>query len=264
MATTIAADRPAYETYETTAPVYDVMTAHHRHDLWTEMLERLLGPHGLPARGALLDVGCGTGKSFLPWEARGWSVVACDASPSMLERAAAKAGPATRTLLADARDLPTLGSFDLVAMVDDVVNYVPADDHAAVFAGVRRNLAPGGLFVLDTPTLRTYRTFFGATEVHDADGHFVVWRGATPADFGPGETAEAMLDTFVRDDDGRWLRRGVLHRQHHHPIEALEARLRDAGLRVCAVQGVDDDCRTAPLDELRHSKAVVVATHADP
>jgi SAM-dependent methyltransferase len=263
MAATIPAGGPAYAIYEATAPVYDVVTAHHRHDLWTDMVERLLGPHGLPARGTLLDVGCGTGKSFLPWEARGWSVVACDASPGMLERAAAKAGPATRTLLADARDLPTLGRFDLVAMVDDVVNYVTADEHPAVFAGVRRNLAPGGLFVLDTPTLLTYRTFFAATEVHDVDGRFVVWRGETPADFAPGGTAEAMLDTFVRDPDGRWDRRRVRHRQHHHSIEPLEARLREAGLRVCAVHGVDDECRTAPLDELRHSKAVVVATRAE-
>jgi SAM-dependent methyltransferase len=263
MGATTASTALAHEAYEATAPVYDAFTSHHRHELWTDMLERLLRPHGLADRGRLLDVGCGTGKSFLPWEARGWSVVACDTSPAMLARAAAKAGPRTETLVADARDLPRLGAFDLVAMTDDVVNYLAPDDHAAAFAAVGRNLAPAGLFVFDLNTLLSYRTFFAETDVRDEDDHFAVWRGRAAPDFPPGGVADAVLDAFVAGDDGRWERRRALHRQHHHPIDEVAARLRAAGLRVCAVHGADDDCVTGALDELRHGKAVVVATHAE-
>ena len=40
----------------------------------------------------VLDVACGTGKSFMPFLARGWDVTACDLSPAMLARAATVAG----------------------------------------------------------------------------------------------------------------------------------------------------------------------------
>jgi SAM-dependent methyltransferase len=250
---------PALAAYEATAPVYDPFTSHHRHHVWTEMLEGLLRPHGLRDTGRMLDVGCGTGKSFVPWQDRGWTVVGCDASPGMLSRAAARAEAGTTTVLADARDLPELGAFDLVAMTDDVANYLAPEEQAAAFAGVRRNLAPGGLLVLDLNTVLTFRTFFAETEVHDGEGCFVVWRGHATRDFQAGDTADATLDGFLAAGDGRWERTTALHRQHHHPVDGVTARLQGAGLRVLAVHGADDDCDHGPLDELRHTKAIVIA-----
>ena len=260
MGTTITAPT-ALEAYEATAAVYDSFTAHHRHDVWTEMLERILRPHGLIERGRLLDVGCGTGKSFGPWEDRGWSVVACDASPAMLRRAAAKAGPGTETLVADARALDVLGSFDLVTLVDDVVNYLEPGELVDAFTGAVRNLAPDGLLMFDVNTLLSYRTFFAETEVHEADGSFVIWRGRVVADaFAPGDMAEATLDAFVSEADGCWSRTRAVHRQHHHPVELLSAALDEAGLSVLGAYGADDDCRyEQPVDEARHTKVVVVA-----
>ena len=259
MSATVPAAGLAQDAYEATAPVYDAFTVYHRYELWTDMLERLLRPHGLPRRGRLFDVGCGTGKSFQPWEARGWSVVGCDASPAMLVRAAAKAAPGTATLVADARELPDLGAFDLVTMTDDVANYLTPAEQEAAFEGARRNLAPGGLLVFDLNTLLTFRTYFTQVDVRDAEDCYVVLRGHASADFMPGDTAEATMDAFVRGPGGRWERRLARHRQHHHPIEGVAERLRDAGLTVCSVHGTDDDCNTGPLDELAHAKAIVVA-----
>ena len=264
----MAVTRPATPThaldaYEATAPAYDAFTAGHRYELWTDMLERLLRPHGLRDRGRLLDVGCGTGTSFQPWEARGWRVVACDLSPAMLAQAAAKARPETTTLVADARELPGLGAFDLVAMTDDVVNYLAPAELPAAFAGAKRNLAAGGLFVFDVNTLLTYRTYFAQVDVRDADDAFVVWRGAASPQHAPGDTAEATVDTFLARPGGGWERLSARHRQHHHPPGELLAALETAGLRACSVHGTDDDCRTGRLDELRHAKAVVVAGHAE-
>ena len=262
-ATLCPADAGALDAYEATAPIYDAFTAHDRHDRWTDMLESLLRPHGLPARGRLLDIGCGTGKSFAPWEARGWSVVACDASPAMLRRAAAKADPDTTTVVADARELGDLGRFDLAAMVDDVVNCLAPSQLGRAFAGAARNLAPGGLLVFDISTLSSYRTFFAATDVRDDAELFAVWRGRATEDFASGDVAEALLDGFIRDDEGAWTRIHALHRQYHHPVERITRALEEAGLRVRAVHGVDGDCDAHPsLDELRHTKAIVVARPA--
>jgi SAM-dependent methyltransferase len=260
MTPTTARDARALHAYEEMAPIYDAFTAAHRHDVWTEMLVALLRPHGLPERGSLLDVGCGTGKSFLPWEARGWDVVACDASPAMLRIAAAKAGPATETLVADARDLGVLGSFDLVVLTDDVLNYLDPDEVDDALAGVARNLAPGGLLAFDVNTLGTYRTAFAQTHVSESEGCFAVWRGGASADFLPGETAEAVVDGFAEHEPGCWSRIRAVHRQHHHPPAAIAEALRAAGLDVCGVHGVGEDCVPDPdLDELRHVKVVVVA-----
>src|SRR5688572_7361509 len=76
--------------YERLAPAYDVLTADYRHDRWLAALEALAREHGLRGR-RLLDVACGTGKSFLPLLDRGYDVAGCDLSPAMLARAAEKA-----------------------------------------------------------------------------------------------------------------------------------------------------------------------------
>src|SRR3982751_6899693 len=85
----------AEQAYEAIAPVYDDFTAHHDYELWLGNFLPKLRNHGLRGR-RLLDIGCGTGKSFLPMLERGWQVTACDISPSMLELAEAKAGNAAR------------------------------------------------------------------------------------------------------------------------------------------------------------------------
>src|SRR4051794_27403687 len=149
----------ALAAYEALAAHYDAFTAHHDYDAWTRDLEALAVRHSLSGR-TLLDIACGTGKSFLPFLDRGYSVVGCDASPAMLARAADKTGGRVPLYVADMRDLPPLGSFALVTLLDDAVNYLhePAELTAA-FAGVARNLAPDGLALFDANTQHMYGTF---------------------------------------------------------------------------------------------------------
>src|SRR4051794_28803452 len=53
----------AAEAYDGLAPAYDTFTAGHEYVRWLDYLEDLAVEHGLSGK-ALLDVGCGTGKSF--------------------------------------------------------------------------------------------------------------------------------------------------------------------------------------------------------
>src|ERR1700760_4480240 len=117
------ADLHARSAYDALAPYYDEFTAHHDYEGWTATLESLARAAGLSGR-RLLDVACGTGKSFLPFLARGYTVTACDISPAMVERAAAKAGGRVELHVADMRELPRLGAFDLVTVLDDALNYL--------------------------------------------------------------------------------------------------------------------------------------------
>jgi SAM-dependent methyltransferase len=255
-----APDQHARVAYDAFAPHYDAFTAQHDYETWTTTLEGMARAHGLRGR-RLLDVACGTGKSFLPYLDRGYEVTACDLSPAMARLAAAKAGDRARVEVHDMRALPRLGAFDLVCCIDDAVNYVlTAQELAATFAGLARNLAPGGLVLFDANSLFAYRTFFATMTVLVDDGRILVWEGHASPDFAQGGVARATLEALSRREDGSWRRERSAHAQRHHPRARVERALRRAGLRALGVHGMRlDGSTTDGFDELDNSKAVYVA-----
>ena len=157
--------------------------------------------NGLRGRG-LLDVGCGTGKSFLPMLERGWEVTGCDISPSMLELARAKAGNAVPLSVADMRELPLFGEFDLVWCSDDAVNYLLSrEELEKALSGMRDNLAPGGLLMFDVNALQAYRTFFAEQQRVERGGRRLVWRGQASPERSPERSARRALKS---SPGGRW------------------------------------------------------------
>src|SRR5579864_1980256 len=136
--------RGAVDAYDSLAFAYDVLTAGYCHDRWLAEIERVAKAYGL--RGTrLLDIACGTGKSFLPLAARGYEITACDVSSRMVAIARAKAPEAAITV-EDMRELPTMGCFDLVTCLDDAVNYLLSEEELAdFFDGVARNLDDHGV-----------------------------------------------------------------------------------------------------------------------
>jgi SAM-dependent methyltransferase len=246
-------------TYEQVAPFYDDFTAHHDYERWLPRLVNAAETCGLRGR-RLLDVGCGTGKSFLPLLSRGWQVSGCDLSPSMLARAKAKARGRVRLEVADMRSLPRFGQFDLVWCIDDAVNYL-LDVHEleSCLRGLRRNLAPRGVVLFDVNTLRAYRTFFAETEVQDHGKWRLIWRGQAAADTPPGAQVEATFEVVPVNGRATTARWRAIHRQRHfRPEEILWASER-AGLECLAVfgHGLDGHLQQ-PLDETRHTKAIFI------
>jgi SAM-dependent methyltransferase len=243
--------------YDGLAPVYDLLTAGYRHDRWLCALEALALEHGLAGR-RLLDIGCGTGNSFLPLLRAGYRVTACDLSPAMVRCAIAKAGGRATVHVADARCLPRWGRFDLVTFLDDGLNHLIApDDVVRALRGIRANLAAGGLVVLDVNTRAAYR---GAPDVVAADeDRFVAWRGRLATLDEPGGVAQVVVEVFERLPSGAWRRR--CHRQphRHYPIAQMRALARRARLRVVAMRGQRPGAvLDEHVDEDVHTKAVFV------
>ena len=258
MAPLVVAD-PARDAYEAFAPFYDAFTASYEYDLWLEKIDARARTLGMAGR-RVLDIGCGTGNSFMPLLRRGFEVTACDLSPAMADRARVRAGGAATVAVADMRQLPEFGAFDLVTCLDDGLNYLTTEaELAAAFAGAALNLADEGIFVFDLNSLGTYRTVFAAEHVMASGGTVFSLRGEGDPDAPPGSLAATVIEALPEDgthSEGAVSR----HVQRHHPPEVVERCLWGAGLELKDVFGQSPGAKLErPPDESRHSKLLYFA-----
>jgi len=261
MMAAIAALDSAAAGYDCLAAFYDEFTSAYAYEPWIGAIEQRATALGLRGHRAL-DLACGTGKSTLPLLARGYTVLGCDISEGMIREARLKLPElADAFSVADMRELPDLGEFDLVLCLDDAINYLLSDGELeATFTGVRRVLAPEGILAFDVNSLATYRTSFADTEVREQGGIFFAWRGEAAPTLQPAEGASATVEIFAHGAEGLWERHTMRHVQRHHPRSAIVAALERAGLECCAVFGqhrgaiLENDA-----DEESHIKLVYLA-----
>lgn len=263
MMTLLTGPSQAAYAYDVLAPYYDDFAAGYAYERWMAAIEDRAVALGLSGRRAL-DLACGTGKSTAQLIARGYSVLACDISPGMIAQARRRYPEhADGFLVADMRDLPELGEFDLILCLDDAVNYLlSADDLAAAFSCAARALAPSGIFAFDVNSLRTYRTTFSLDTVREGDGVLLAWKGESEPTFARGEVGTARVEIFVSRQDGLWERRSMRHVQRHHPPDTIRSALSCAGLE-CVVAGQHPGARLEDgFDDESHIKLVYFARHA--
>lgn len=202
--------------------------------------------HGLPGevefyvdlaracRGAVLELGCGTGRITLPLAEAGCEVVAVDLSEPMLERARRKAAAAglggrIEWRQADMRRLTDKRRFNLViAPYRTFLHNLTEHDQAACLASVRRLLSPEGrfafnVFVPDTAHIaRAYGEAVLENRFVDAEnGHEILeWESA---EWDPGLQRLYSRQIFEEvDADGRTLARQhmAVEVSYIHPREA--------------------------------------------
>ncbi|HEY3553168.1 MAG TPA: class I SAM-dependent methyltransferase, partial [Solirubrobacterales bacterium] len=202
----------------------------------------------------LLDVGCGTGFSFvLPLE-RGWQVTGCDLSPAMIETARAKVGNRAELHVADMRKLPDLGEFDLIWSINSPMSYLlTTDELTATLAGMQRNLAPQGLVMFDLLSLKTAKTFFVDVLSVERGGKKFRWKGVLSADeVVPGVIGGGQLEEEGKDNPVD------RHRMRHFAKAEVLAAIEAAGLRLAHALGEEDGDLHDPLDEEVHATALYI------
>jgi SAM-dependent methyltransferase len=260
----------ARRAYDAIAPVYDAFTMSHDYELWLGQLLPVLRAYDLPPCGRLLDLACGTGKSFLPMVSRGWSVTACDISPAMIEVAQEKVAEGTMPVdlvVSDLRNLPVLGKFDLAWCLGDALNYLLSNaDLESAIRSVAQNLVAGGLLAFDLNALLSFQNFFAERTVVEHQGLRLIWSGHGDEVGEGGRIASATFELEPLDPgDDEATQRALsisreVHNERHFPEAQVLAALDQAGLECLEVFGHHYDAIfEQPLDERRHTKAVYVA-----
>ena len=121
----------------------------------TDLIESVFTRFSTTPVKKILSLGCGTGTYEIELAKRGYTITGVDISVQMLEQAKVKikqAGVSDKITLieGDIRKLHSLGQFDAVIMMFNIVGYLhtPAD-LTAVAAGVAAHLPGGGIFLFD-------------------------------------------------------------------------------------------------------------------
>lgn len=241
------------QAYELLAPSYDAFTLGlgYKYETWTATLLAKAEEEGLPGN-RLLDVACGTGFSFVVPLDRGWQVTGCDISAAMIEAARVKVGERAELVVADMRELSVVGEFDLIWAINTPFVYLLGrEELEATLAGMRRNLAPGGLMLFDAITMKTARTFFSEQFEVEREGKRFSWKGKLAAgEVKPGALGGGRLEEEGRPDLAQD------HAMRHFSEEDFRAAIAAAGLRCEGVFGEKDGQLEPGLDENEHSVSV--------
>ncbi|WP_059102685.1 class I SAM-dependent DNA methyltransferase [Shouchella shacheensis] len=210
---------------------YDELMSHAPYDKWLKVAEKAVAPleGGSPS---VLDIGCGTGELLLGMLEKGWEAQGLDASADMLATAHAKlteAGFCPLLLEADMSDLPQVGSFDVMTIFCDSLNYL--DDEESVretFKGCFRKLKQGGLLLFDVHSVHKMTQFAGATFAEAGEDVSYIWHSFA------GEHPHSVLHElsfFVKQPNGSYQRLDELHKERTFEVETYERLLTETGFK---------------------------------
>lgn len=223
--------------YGPLAAWYDALTQDVDYAAFADFYEQQFRTAGGGYR-TLLDLCCGTGTLTCILAARGYEMIAADASSDMLMQAREKASALPETcvppllLCQSAAELDLYGTVDAAVCSLDGFNYIPPEELPEVFHRLHLFIRPGGLLIFDLRAPESFRALDGETFVDETEDVFCLWR----ADL-DGESAEMRfgMDLFQRKGD-LWRRESEEHVEYVHEPERLAALLADGGfggVRIC-------------------------------
>jgi ubiquinone/menaquinone biosynthesis C-methylase UbiE len=244
--------REGWQGWDAYAPFYDWENAQTLGRRDVPFWQRLASQ----ARGAVMELGCGTGRVSIPLARAGIRLVGVDRSEPMLARARQRIAKSTNRRLAkslrlvrcDIRQLPFGGqTFPMVIAPYGILqSLIRPRDLTATLASVARVIAPGGTFGIDlVPDVPKWSEYSNRVQLRGKAGG-----------------AQLTLIESVRQDPKRRLttfeqkyveRRGVRTREHRFDltfrtlsVPQMSRQLERAGFSVDAVLG---DYRGRPWDD---------------
>jgi SAM-dependent methyltransferase len=209
---------------------------------------------------AILELGCGSGRTLLPLARDGWRIVGVDAAPKMLarcrdrvDRAGAAVSRRVELVEGDFREISLGRRFPLVICpFNAFMHLYSRADVERFLAVVRAHLAPGGLFAFDVlnpdlgwlsrdPHRRWARTRFR----HPVTGKPMVY--STSVTYDAALQIAFMRIYYEPETGGRERVVRLVHRQFF-PLE-LEALLHYNGFEISSHEGGFDGKPLLPESE---------------
>ncbi len=224
--------------YERYAAIYDASGQISFSLQMLPYLDSLLERHRV-TRGSMLELACGTGTVALAMARKGWRVLGVDGSAHMLAEARRKQTQSqgedaqaldVHWLQQDMRHLALGEPVQLATCLYDSLNYMlVSEDLQAVFRGVYRVLAPGGLLVFDMNTPWALATFWDdSTYVTDTQDLTVILESRFDA---YRQRTTVKVTCFERQGD---LYRKAIeeHTEQGYPREHIATLLTDVGFQI--------------------------------
>ncbi len=226
------------------------------------------------AHGAVVDIGCGSGRLFGSYLAGGATRIhGIDGSPALLRRAEARIG-ADRALLAaretgrltlevgDVRTVSSTDRFALCVLAGVIAHLDGPEEALRALRATHRLMAPGGVLIVDglgPGALPRQDLPLSVDWERRIDGRRIVRRSRlTLRDLPEGLQVEYATLTDVAEPDGTIARLPASFRLWYSSPSALVALAEEAGL---AVEGTFGSHDLEPLDETSE-RCIVVLRHA--
>jgi len=188
---------------------------------------------GIERGGAVLDLGCGTGRQAIELARRGYEVVGFDLSLPMLSRAREEAQSRSAKLefvQGDMREMTYEEQFDGVYSWNTAFGYFEEEKNAYVVDRVRHALKSGGLFLLDVVNRDFIMRQSPSLAWFEGDG--CVCMDEMTVDV---ITSRMKVKRTLMLDDGRT--REIEYSMRIYSLHELGKILHDHGFKVCEVSG---------------------------
>lgn len=204
--------------YEEFARVYDSVMDDSLYDQWFDFSLR----HFPENTQKIMELACGTGILSIRFDQAGFEVTGVDLSEEMLtiaDRRAHEANAKVTFQIGDMRELPAGGQFDAITCYSDSICYMPGLSAVQeVFDGVHQNLSENGVFIFDVHSIHQIENNFPGYSYHENDEDFAFLWDSFEGDFPHSIVHE--LTFFVKDKEGKFVRKDEIHEERTYEIEA--------------------------------------------
>ncbi len=214
------------------AEIYDQCMRFVPYDRWVEYVEKILSRHRASVK-SLVDLGCGTGSTTLPWARKGLKTLGIDRSGAMLDRARVRAreeGLDVEFIQQDIRDFSLEAPVDVALCLYDTINYIlDPTDIGRVFSAVHQNLVPGGMFIFDINSCHKLSGTSRATFHLEGEDYHLIWQ----QHYSEVEKLWVVhLTGFVECEDGRYRRFQEEHRERAYTRKEIQDLLEATGFTL--------------------------------
>jgi len=250
--------------YDFFAPYYDRYMRHVDYDKWADKILSMYNLHSNAALRDILELACGTANISERLVRKGYVVTASDRSGEMLKYAAQKEHK-PRLLQADMTDELPAGSYDLIILVFDSINYLlEKTDITRLLENISKALKKNGLFIFDISTHRnSMENFTDYVNIDETNDYLLIHQ----ADFDTEHRLQKTKLTIFKRSDNHYIRMDEEHLQRVYNTHELLYLIENSSLECAGIYSLAYDknllkTNTRKLDH-QYSRLFFVLRKAD-